>query len=167
MTGARKGEVLQAEWPAFDLVRGIWTKPSHHTKQKKIEHVPLSVDALKLLRRMRPKKAGPLFPGKRQGARVSLRRPWVQVCKAAGLTKAVTVKGKQRTITRHKPILRLHDLRHTYASHLVNSGVSLPVVGKLLGHTQPQTTARYAHLADESLRKATNRFAEILKASRK
>ena len=51
--------------------------------------------------------------------------------------------------------VRLHDLRHSYASFLVGEGQSLPVIGALLGHSQPQTTARYAHLADDPLRRAT------------
>ena len=58
--------------------------------------------------------------------------------------------------------VRLHDIRHTYASDLVNQGISLHIVGRLLGHTQPQTTARYAHLDDDALRKATNSFGSGL-----
>jgi site-specific recombinase XerD len=53
---------------------------------------------------------------------------------------------------------RRHDNRHTYASHLVSSGLSLEIVGRLLGHTTAATTNRYAHLADDPLRAATNRF---------
>ena len=162
-TGAREGEVLKADWTQFDLKRGVWTKPSHHTKQKKIEHVPLSSAAITLLQGMKSKTAtGPLFPGTTGKARVTLRRPWLQACKAAGLAEAITLKGKRRTITRYRPTLRLHDLRHTYASHLVSRGTSLHIVGKLLGHTQPQTTARYAHVADEALRQATNSFGNIV-----
>lgn len=166
LTGAREGEVLKAEWPQFSLPRGVWTKPSHHTKGKKEEHIPLSAPALELLKRMRPKNAtGPLFPGANGRARVTIRRPWAQACKAAGLVEAQSVKGKRRTITRYRPTFRIHDLRHSFASHLVSSGVSLHIVGKLLGHTQPQTTARYAHLQDEALRDATNRFGEIFKTA--
>jgi site-specific recombinase XerD len=58
--------------------------------------------------------------------------------------------------------IRIHDLRHTYASILVSSGLSLPVIGALLGHTQASTTHRYAHLFDEPLRAATERVAEIV-----
>ena len=164
LTGSRKSEVLQATWSEFDFERGVWTKPSHHTKQKKLEHVPLSAAALELLRAMKPKGAtGPLFRG-RDGtsARVSLRKPWVQVCKAAGLAEAITKPGKRRKkVTKWKPLLRIHDLRHTFASHLVSKGMSLQIVGKLIGHTQIATTQRYAHLADSALRDATNTFGEI------
>ena len=53
---------------------------------------------------------------------------------------------------------RRHDNRNTYASHLVSSGLSLEIVGRLLGHTTSMTTRRYAHLADDPLRAATERF---------
>jgi len=186
LTGAREGEVLSATWDQFDLKRGIWTKPSHHTKQKKIEHTPLSKTALQLLQRMNASRtSAALFPSRHNGkkksaqlhhgtdrgkpgaansARVTIRRPWVQVCKAAGLATAEQIPGKRKQfLTIWKPMIRIHDLRHTFASHLVSSGESLHIVGKLLGHTLPQTTARYAHLADRALRDAANRFSEGLK----
>ena len=56
----------------------------------------------------------------------------------------------------------MHDLRHTYASVLASAGLSLPIIGALLGHTQPQTTARYAHLLDDPLRAATERVGAIV-----
>jgi integrase len=162
LTGARASVVTQSEWSQFDLVRGVWTKPSHHTKQKRIEYTPLSEPALAMLRRMRPKDAtGLLFPDEEGKPRVSLRWHWIQVCKVTGLAVAQTFKGKRGTFTRYQPTIRIHDLRHSYASHLVSSGVSLHIVGKLLGHTQPQTTQRYAHVADEALRNATDSFGRI------
>lgn len=69
--------------------------------------------------------------------------------------------GKVCRLAKFKGV-RVHDLRHSFASHLVSSAVSLPIVGKLLGHTQPQTTARYAHLADNPQREAANKFPAIL-----
>jgi integrase len=169
LTGSRVSEVLKAEWEHFDLDHGVWTKPSHHVKQKKTEHVPLSVPALALLNRMRPARAkGPLFPGKEipdsaARARVSLKRPWIQACKAAGLVEVVMVKGKRAELKRYRPTIRTHDLRHNFASHLVSNGVGLQVVGKLLGHTQASTTMRYSHLQDDALRSATNQLAKIIK----
>jgi integrase len=167
LTGAREGEALKADWPQFDLKLGVWTKPSHHTKQNKEEHIPLNDDALALLRKMKPKKSGPLFPGVDGGSRVTLRKPWVQICKAAGLSTAVDKQGKKRKLTRYRPNFHIHDLRHTYASWLVSNGVPLYDVSKLLGHTRMQTTERYAHHADASLRRATNVFSKLYRAAGK
>jgi integrase len=169
LTGSRAGEVLKARWEEFDLDRGVWTKPSHHTKQKKTEHIPLSEPALELLLGMRPHKiSGPLFPGADgKAARVSLRRPWIQACKAAGLVTVEVVQGKRAEIRKYKSTVRVHDLRHSFASHLVSSGVGLQIVGKLLGHTQAATTMRYAHLQDESLRVATNQLAKVIAFDKK
>jgi integrase len=166
LTGSREREVLSAEWSQFDLKRGVWTKPSHHTKQRKTEHVPLNRPARKLLERMAENKSGPyLFPGRQlpgrqsdKAPRVTIHRPWVQVCKAAGLAEEIRIPGKRGELKRYKPTVRIHDLRHSFASYLVSKGESLYIVGKLLGHTRPQTTQRYAHLQDESLREAANRF---------
>lgn len=163
LTGSRASEVLKAGWDEFDLARGVWIKPSHHTKQKKQEHVPLSGPAIKLLESMAYENAtGPLFPSKDgKGQRVSLKRPWVQACKAAGLVEKYSVPGKRKLLTRYRPIVRVHDLRHNFASHLVSNGVSLQVVGKLLGHTQAATTMRYSHLQDAPLRSAADQVARI------
>jgi integrase len=135
------------KWREVDLENGIWTKPPSATKQKSVHRVPLSEDAVEIIARQpRGTFAGDfVFPGKKPGkSREGIRRPWARVCKAAGL------KG-----------VRIHDLRHTHASILVSSGLSLPVIGKILGHTQASTTHRYAHLADEPLRAA----AELAAAS--
>jgi integrase len=148
VTGCRKSEALTAQWADFDLVRGVWTKPSHRTKEKKTEHVPLNEQALSLLERM--EHIGEyLFPGRAGGNLQDVKSAWAKVCKLAKLES-----------------VHVHDLRHSFASHLVSSGVSLPVVGKLLGHTQAQTTMRYAHLAYNPQRDAANLFPVILPVAR-
>ncbi len=145
LTGARLGEVLSASWREIDFDRAVWTKPSHHTKQKRREHVPLSAAAMALLAEMRETASADavhLFPGDSAGKPVQdIKKFWAGVLKTAGLED-----------------YRLHDNRHTHASHLVSSGLSLEIVGRLLGHTNPTTTKRYAHLADDPLRAATERF---------
>jgi integrase len=144
-TGARKSEVLSATWSQFDLERREWTKPSAHTKQKKTSHVPISELAWELLTEMKARSTGDyLFPGKVDHLK-DLKNDWRDLCRAAKFDD-----------------VRVHDLRHTYASHLVSNGVPLAVVGKLLGHTQSSTTARYAHLAESPLREATNRFGDLI-----
>lgn len=155
LTGSRRGEVLNATWDQFDLDQGVWTKPSAHTKQKRTEHVPLSSATLDLLRQWREFAAPSddseyLFPGDAEGKPLQvIKRAWKTICAEAGLEE-----------------VRLHDLRHTYASHLVSSGLSLAIVGRLLGHTQAQTTHRYAHLADAPLRAATEVFGGKVKSWR-
>jgi len=147
LTGSRKGELLNATWDQFDLKKGIWTKPSHLTKQKRKEHLPLSEQAIDVLLQLKSLHMGYspfLFPGKVEGKPLQeIKTFWKTVLKEA------VIKD-----------LRIHDLRHTHASHLVSRGLSLSIVGKLLGHTQASTTQRYAHLADEPLRAATEVFGK-------
>lgn len=147
LTGARIGEVLSAKWENIDFERGVWTKPSHHTKQKRTEHLPLSGSALRLLSGMRDgagNHSAFLFPGRDPAKPISdLKRFWKSVTATADLQD-----------------YRIHDNRHTHASHLVSSGMSLAIVGRLLGHTNPMTTQRYAHLADDPLRAAADVFGK-------
>src|SRR5271165_4700340 len=147
VTGARKSEVLLATWDQFDLDRGVWTKPSHNTKEKRIEHVPLNDQAIAFLKSL-PREGEYLFPGRMGAHLTDLRFAWAAICKDTQLQD-----------------VHIHDLRHTYASHLVSRGVSLPIVGKLLGHTQAETTARYAHIADNPVREAANLFPVVLAGS--
>ncbi|MBM3468010.1 MAG: site-specific integrase [Alphaproteobacteria bacterium] len=143
LTGSRRNEVLRATWDQFDLEKGIWTKPAHTTKQKRMEYLPLSQQTIALLQEM--KKASQsnfLFPSKIDGQPIQdIKKSWATILERASLEN-----------------VRLHDLRHTHASHLVSSGLSLSIVGKLLGHTQAATNQRYAHLADAPLRQAVELF---------
>lgn len=152
LTGARRGEALSATWGQFDLKAGIWIKPSAHTKQKKEHRVPLSAGAIQLLTRIQADSGGSefVFPGRNPEEPLKeIKRFWATVCKQANLAD-----------------FRLHDLRHTYASILASSGLSLPIIGALLGHTQPNTTARYSHLYDDPLREATERVHSVLNGIR-
>lgn len=165
-TGARLREVLRAEWRQFDLERGLWEKPSAHTKVKRQHWLELEGPALDLLREMYERRghARFLFPGDpskgRAGKRVNqplpllikprvdLKRPWLRLVELAGLED-----------------VRIHDLRRTTASFMLSGGASLATVGKSLGHTQPRTTARYAHLQAsvqrEGLRVAGEKMASL------
>lgn len=147
LTGARRGEVLNARWDQFDLRAGIWTKPSAHTKQRKEHRVPLSAPALSLLAELRNDADGAyVFPGKAENQPLTdLKKTWAAVTRAAEIED-----------------IRVHDLRHTFASILVSRGASLPLIGALLGHTQAATTARYAHLYDEPLREAAELVGAVL-----
>jgi integrase len=151
LTGARIGEVLAARWSDVDLLRGVWIKPSHHTKQKRTEHLPLSAATIALLSDMRSRAGADepyLFPGNSPDKSLQgIKKFW------SGVTKRARLQG-----------YRLHDNRHTHASHLVSSGLSLEIVGRLLGHTNPLTTKRYAHLADDPLRAAAERFGSKVEA---
>lgn len=142
LTGARRGEVLNATWVQFDLDRGVWTKPGSTTKQKTEHRVPLSEPVIELLRSI-PTTDDRLF--RIDGN--ALQRHWRVICAKAGISD-----------------FRIHDCRHQYASTLVSAGLSLPIIGSLLGHTQASTTHRYAHLFDDPLRAATNIVGQLWKA---
>lgn len=143
LTGARMGEVLGARWDQFDLDEGVWVKPAAMTKQRRLHRVLLAPGALAVLQRMQGQSTGPiLFPGSgRTGAQTELRRSFKAACRIAEIAA-----------------LRVHDLRHSFASLLISTGSDLATVSKLLGHTQAQTTLRYAHLHAEVERSALIRF---------
>ena len=150
LTGARSGEVRQARFEQFNLDLGSWSKPAATTKQRKIHRIPISGDVVAIVRQrslLVPRGNPWLFPGDAPGQPVKeIRRFWMGIQKAAKL-----------------PEVRIHDLRHTFASLLVSGGASLEMIGKLLGHTQMQTTQRYAHLMDSPLRDGVNAVASIFR----
>jgi integrase len=147
LTGARRAEVLGARWHEFDLGAGVWMKPANRTKAGKLHRIPLSAPALQLLEEMREQDTGEmLFPGRRGGEQqTTLKTFWHSICRTAELSD-----------------LRLHDLRHTFASHLASGGQSLLVIGQLLGHADISTTQRYSHLFDDVQRRAVETVGAII-----
>lgn len=139
LTGARKREALDARWQDVDWRQKLWRIPK--TKSGKARHVPLSSGALDLLRKLRETSdpgTDSIFVNPRTGQPfVSIFYSWDTARKQAGV-----------------PALRIHDLRHSFASFLVNAGRSLYEVQELLGHADIRTTSRYAHLSRERLREA-------------
>jgi integrase len=151
LTGCRPGEARLATWSQFDAQPGFWIKPSSHTKQRKEHKLPLSAPALQLIADVRACRGevgadAYVFPGQKNGLpQQQLRSCWGAVCEHAGLTD-----------------VRIYDLRHTFAATGAGGGLSLPLIGRLLGHTQPRTTMRYAHLADNPLREAADKIARAI-----
>lgn len=150
LTGARVGEVRQARFEDFNLEHLSWTKPATTTKQRRVHRVPISDEVATIVRQRRlvVVPGNPwLFPGDTPGQPVQeIRRFWARVQKEVGI-----------------PDVHIHDLRHTFASLLVSGGASLEMIGKLLGHSQMQTTQRYAHLMDSPLRAGVDAVASAFK----
>lgn len=150
LTGARVGEVRAARFEQFNLDYAIWSKPASTTKQRKIHRVPISQDVVAIVRQRQlvvPRGNQWLFPGDTIGKPVrEVRRFWLKVQTEADL-----------------PDVRIHDLRHTFASLLVSGGASLEIIGRLLGHSQMQTTQRYAHLMESPLRAGVDSVASIFR----
>ncbi|MDZ4138300.1 MAG: site-specific integrase [Erythrobacter sp.] len=150
LTGARCGEARTATFDQFNLDLAIWTKQAAYTKQRRVHRVPISHEAVALIRLRGdavPKGCRFLFPGDVPGQPVvDLKRFWERMRVQADI-----------------PDVRIHDLRHTFASLLVSGGASLEMIGRLLGHTQIGTTQRYAHLIDSPLRAGVNAVGEMLK----
>src|SRR5262249_37533635 len=130
LTGCRPAEAMQATWEEFDKESGYWIKPTAHVKQRKAHKLPLSPPAIELIDRLRKKrKSDWVFPGdKRSEHLAALWHVWHFVRKEARLGKDARLKDA-----------RLYDLRHTFASVGAGGGLSLPIIGRLLGHTQAKT----------------------------
>lgn len=146
--GCRKRELLEAKWEHVDLERRNWRIPL--SKSGKARNIPISDKSLEVLQALpRWKECPYVIPNPETKKPFgNLFFPWDKVRKEAGLDG-----------------LRMHDLRHTFASNLVNSGQSIYVVSKLLGHSQLKTTARYSHLADETLLSAVDAAAKAVEPS--
>jgi integrase len=160
-TGCRLREILHLKWEHVDLERGLLFLPDSKTGRKTVVLNAPAVAVLTRLDRLgsyvipgqTQKKPDPgslrqttviafLLADNPERPRADLKRPWEAVAKRAGLDG-----------------VRIHDLRHTFASFGAGSGLGLPIIGKLLGHTQSVTTARYAHLDNDPLRRASESIA--------
>jgi integrase len=151
LTGCRPGEAMLATWSQLGAQPGFWVKPSATTKQRREHRLPLSAPALQLIDEIRARRGEVepgdyVFPGQLPSQPLrQLRRCWDAVCKRAGLSG-----------------VRIYDLRHTFAATGAGGGLSLLLIGRLLGHVQARTTQRYAHLADDPLREAADKIANAI-----
>ena len=147
LTGARFREILDAKWEHADFERGILFLPDSKTGRKPVY---LSAPAMQVLASLPRLEGNPhIVAGMKDGApRADLKKPWAAITKAAGL------KG-----------VRLHDLRHSFASVGAGASLGLPIIGKLLGHTQAATTHRYAHLDADPMRRAAETIGATISAA--
>lgn len=145
LTGVRKANALKARWCEIDEAKGLWNIPI--TKSGKPQNLQLSQEVLSLLQALQSRGQGEyLFPNPNTGKPfVSVYYSWNSMRRTAGLAH-----------------VRMHDLRHTFASLLVNGGASLYSVQDALGHSNPKITMRYAHLADHTQRLAIQKAASQL-----
>jgi len=165
LTGSRKSEVLSARWQDFDLENNIWIKPASLTKQNKTSYVPINSETLEIIKKL---KETIISTNKIENSKENkiistteylfynlqtkthlkdIKKFWKNICQKSGIKNA-----------------RIHDLRHTFASTLVSDGVSLEIIGKLLGHSNTSTTQRYSHLANHALKQATEIFSKKIRS---
>jgi integrase len=147
LTGARLREILHAKWEQVDVGRGVIFLADSKTGKKPIY---LSAAAQAVLAALPRLEANPyVIAGARDGApRSDLKKPW------AALTRAANLRG-----------LRIHDLRHSFASFGAGASLGLPIIGKLLGHSQAATTHRYAHLDADPMRRAVETIGATISAA--
>lgn len=142
LTGARLREILHARWDQVDLQRGVIFLPDSKSGKKPLYLSSVAIEMIKSMPRI---EGAPFIiaGAKPDKPRADLKKPWKSICRVAG------IEG-----------VRLHDLRHTFASIAAGQSLGLPVIGKLLGHTQAATTHRYAHLDVDPLRRAVDLIGE-------
>ena len=147
LTGARLREVLDAKWEDIDFDLQILTVPANRSKSKKNHHIALSNAAVELLRSLPQHEDVPwVFVNPKTGnPPTSIFHAWDTIRNRIGM-----------------PELRIHDLRHSYASFLVNAGRSLYEVQKLLGIHDPKVTMRYAHLSPQAMLDAVNVLGDVV-----
>jgi integrase len=138
LTGARLREILNLRWDFVDFQRGLLLLPDSKTGRKAIV---LNAPALAVLQKLEHAGLYVIATGNPERPKADLNRPWRTISKRSGLVG-----------------VRIHDLRHTHASVGAAAGLSLPIIGKLLGHTQASTTQRYAHLASDPLKEASDKI---------
>ena len=136
-TGARLNEILQATWEDIDREHSLLRIPISRSKSRKVRSIPLNSSARTVLDQLETKE-GALFVGRRGTQLTTIHKVWSRLRRQAGL-----------------PDVRLHDLRHTHASMLINSGRTLAEVSAILGHSDPRISARYAHLSVQTLTAAS------------
>jgi integrase len=147
LTGARLREILHTKWEQIDIERGLIFLADSKTGKKPLY---LSAAAQEVLADIPRIERNPhVIAGAKDGApRSDLKKPWAAVSRAAGLDG-----------------VRIHDLRHSFASFGAGASLGLPIIGKLLGHSQPATTARYAHLDTDPMRRAANTIGATISAA--
>jgi integrase len=141
-TGARRGEAFKAKWSDIKWDRGLWIIPVENSKSRKTGSIPLSDASLEVLKKM-PRYEGTdyIFVNPQTRTRYfDIKKSWAEIKRRAELPTEV----------------RLHDLRHTFASILINRGRSLYEVQRILRHSDPKVTTRYSHLDASTLRLAVN-----------
>jgi integrase len=165
LTGARRGEILGMRWADLDLDLGVWQKPAELVKQRRTHRLTLSPEAVAVLRRRQGER------DRREKDRVVRLRPTHDdhVFRGGGdKTHCNRLEGDWREIRAAAGLqdVRFHDLRHSVASWLIAAGMSLPVVGSVLGHAKAATTQRYAHMADEPQRRAIDIVGRLVSGRR-
>lgn len=144
LTGCRLSEIMTLKWAYVDLKACVFRLPDSKTGAKLVRFGQAVVDVLKRIEKLDDNPY--VITGKKQGSTLTdLQHPWRRIREKAELGD-----------------LRLHDLRHSYASGALALGEGLPMIGKLLGHSQMQTTARYAHLADDPVKAAAGRVSDMI-----
>lgn len=146
-TGSRLSEALQADWAHIDRRSGVWRIPATNSKSKRVRSIPLNSSAIEVLDLLGTEgKSDYLFINLQTKERLTaVNKVWGRLRRKAGL-----------------PHLRLHDLRHQFASFLVNAGHTIYEVQKILGHSDTKVTERYAHLSLRTLEKASNSASNAL-----
>ena len=144
LTGVRKREAMDMQWSDVDFTKSTWLLKFN--KSGKARHIALNTDAMAILNAL-PKISTYIFANPETGKPYNdIRKTFDKVMQCAGISN-----------------MRIHDLRHNFASLAVNSGESLFVVQKLLGHASPQTTQRYAHLQQSTLQNASEKIAAVIR----